>query len=216
MALTPVKTAPPNVSTVLQSNPGDRVSSGKSTIAPIVAVLSRQLPLPQAQQLAGQTALVRVVKDGPGNQVELDVAGQNILVKLPQGRTLSAGEMVTVSFAMADTGEGLGATGESGSSKKTQDSKLVGTNTFIASSDDHETESTKSPSFIDRLSGSARHGRSKQQCWRKIPSRHSARYPASAATCFPSHSSIQFQHQSGNVQIIGKQPACKFATTKRQ
>ncbi|HEX4880703.1 MAG TPA: hypothetical protein VFV39_12715, partial [Limnobacter sp.] len=64
MALTPVKPSSPNINSVLQSNPGDKVSSGKGEIAPVVAVLSRQLPLPQAQQLAGQTAMVRVLKSG--------------------------------------------------------------------------------------------------------------------------------------------------------
>ncbi len=105
MALTPVKSAPPNVNSVLQSNPGDRVSSGKGEIAPVVAILTRQLPLPQAQQLAGQTALVRVVKGGPGNEAELEFAGQNIQVKLPPGRQLTAGEMVTVAFALSGKGD---------------------------------------------------------------------------------------------------------------
>lgn len=152
MSLTPVKSAPPNLNTVLQSNPGDRVSSGKGEIAPVVAILSRQLPLPQAQQLAGQTVLVRVNKSGPGNDAELDFAGQSILVKLPPGRSLTAGEMVTVSFALSGKGDDLSAGGTSGG-KKVQDARNLVT-TLPMGTDD--TEVQDSPSFVDRLSGSAR------------------------------------------------------------
>ncbi|MBU0784919.1 MAG: flagellar hook-length control protein FliK [Gammaproteobacteria bacterium] len=152
MSLTPVKSAPPNLNTVLQSNPGDRVSSGKGEIAPVVAILTRQLPLPQAQQLAGQIALVRVVKGGPGNEAELEFAGQNIQVKLPPGRSLTAGEMVTVSFALSSKGDDLSASGTSGS-KKTQDARNLLT-TLPATSEDSEVQ--ESPSFVDKLSGTAR------------------------------------------------------------
>lgn len=152
MALTPVKSAPPNLNTVLQSNPGDRVSSGKGEIAPVVAILTRQLPLPQAQQLAGQTALVRVVKGGPGNEAELEYAGQNIQVKLPPGRSLTAGEMVTVSFALSSKGDDLSAGGPSGN-KKIQDARNLLT-TLPATGDDSEAQD--SPSFVDKLSGTAR------------------------------------------------------------
>lgn len=152
MSLTPVKSAPPNVNTVLQSNPGDRVSSGKGEIAPVVAILSRQLPLPQAQQLAGQTALVRVIKGGPGNEAELEFAGQNIQVKLPPGRSLTAGEMVTVSFALSGKGDDLSAGGTTGG-KKVQDARNLVT-TLPRSADDSEVQD--SPSFVDRLSGTAR------------------------------------------------------------
>lgn len=152
MSLTPVKSAPPSVNSLLQSNPGDRVSSGKGEIAPVVAILSRQLPLPQAQQLAGQTALVRVVKGGPGNEAELDFAGQNIQVKLPPGRSLTAGEMVTVSFALASKGDDLSAGGASGN-KKIQEARNLITPTTTSPEDG---EAQESPSFVDRLSGSAR------------------------------------------------------------
>ena len=152
MALTPVKSAPPNVNSVLQSNPGDRVSSGKGEIAPVVAILTRQLPLPQAQQLAGQTALVRVVKGGPGNEAELEFAGQNIQVKLPPGRQLTAGEMVTVAFALSGKGDDLSAGGTSGG-KKIADARNLLT-TLPTSTDDGEAQD--SPSFVDRLSGTAR------------------------------------------------------------
>lgn len=155
MSLTPVKSAPPSVNSLLQSNPGDRVSSGKGDIAPVVAILSRQLPLPQAQQLAGQTALVRVVKGGPGNEAELDFAGQNIQVKLPPGRSLTAGEMVTVSFALASKGDDLSAGGAGGTSgnKKIQEARNLITPT---TGGQDEGEAQESPSFVDRLSGSAR------------------------------------------------------------
>ncbi|WP_275272084.1 flagellar hook-length control protein FliK [Limnobacter sp. P1] len=152
MTLTPVKSAPPNVNSVLQSNPGDRVSSGKGEIAPVVAILTRQLPLPQAQQLAGQTALVRVVKGGPGNEAELEFAGQNIQVKLPPGRQLTAGEMVTVAFALSGKGDDLSAGGASGG-KKIADARNLLT-TLPVSIDDGEAQD--SPSFVDRLSGTAR------------------------------------------------------------
>lgn len=152
MSLTPVRSAPPNVNTVLQSNPGDRVSSGKGDIAPVVAILSRQLPLPQAQQLAGQTVLVRVNKSGPGNDAELEFAGQNIQVKLPPGRSLTAGEMVTVSFALSGKGDDLSAGGTTGG-KKVQDTRNLVT-TLPTGTDDAEVQD--SPSFVDRLSGTAR------------------------------------------------------------
>lgn len=152
MSLTQVKSAPPSVNTVLQSNPGDRVASGKGEIAPVVAILTRQLPLPQAQQLAGQTALVRVVKGGPGNEAELEFAGQNIQVKLPPGRSLTAGEMVTVAFALSGKGDDLSAGGTSGG-KKIADARNLLT-TLPATGDD--TEAQESPSFVDRLSGTAR------------------------------------------------------------
>lgn len=152
MSLTPVKSAPPSVNSLLQSNSGDRVSSGKGDIAPVVAILSRQLPLPQAQQLAGQTALVRVVRGGPGNEAELEFAGQNIQVKLPPGRSLTAGEMVTVSFALASKGDDLSAGGASGN-KKIQDARNLITPTTMGPDDG---EAQESPSFVDRLSGSAR------------------------------------------------------------
>jgi len=152
MTLTPVKSAPPNVNSVLQSNPGDRVSSGKGEIAPVVAILTRQLPLPQAQQLAGQTALVRVVKGGPGNEAELEFAGQNIQVKLPPGRQLTAGEMVTVAFALSGKGDDLSAGGTSGGKKIVDARNLLTTLPTIT--DDGEAQD--SPSFVDRLSGTAR------------------------------------------------------------
>ena len=152
MALTPVKSAPPSVNTVLQSNPGDKVASGKSEIAPVVAVLSRQLPLPQAQQLAGQTAMVRVVKGGPGNEAELEFAGQNIQVKLPPGRSLTAGEMVTVAFALSNKGDDLSA-GNAPGGKRVQDARNLLT-PLSANADD--TEAQESPSFVNRLSGAAR------------------------------------------------------------
>lgn len=152
MTLTQVKSAPPNVNSVLQSNPGDRVSSGKGEIAPVVAILTRQLPLPQAQQLAGQTALVRVVKGGPGNEAELEFAGQNIQVKLPPGRQLTAGEMVTVAFALSGKGDDLSAGGTSGG-KKIADARNLLTS-LPTSTDDGEAQD--SPSFVDRLSGTAR------------------------------------------------------------
>ena len=135
-----------------QSNPGDRVSSGKGEIAPVVAILTRQLPLPQAQQLAGQTALVRVVKGGPGNEAELEFEGQNIQVKLPPGRSLTAGEMVTVSFALSSRGDDLSAGGTSGN-KKIQDARNLLT-TLPATGNDGEVQG--SPSFVDKLSGTAR------------------------------------------------------------
>jgi hypothetical protein len=152
MSLTPVKSAPPNVNSVLQSNPGDRVSSGKGEIAPVVAILSRQLPLPQAQQLAGQTVLVRVNKSGPGNDAELEFAGQNIQVKLPPGRSLTAGEMVTVSFALSGKGDDLSAGGAAGG-KRVQDTRNLVT-TLPSGTDEAEVQD--SPSFVDRLSGTAR------------------------------------------------------------
>lgn len=152
MSLTPVKSAPPNLNTVLQSNPGDRVASGKGEIAPVVAILSRQLPLPQAQQLAGQTVMVRVNKSGPGGEAELEFAGQNIQVKLPPGRSLTAGEMVTVSFALASKGDDLSAGGTSGG-KKVADARNLLT-TLPATG--NEADAQESPSFVDRLSGTAR------------------------------------------------------------
>ncbi len=152
MTLTPVKSAPPSVNTVLQSNPGDRVASGKGDIEPVVAILTRQLPLPQAQQLAGQTALVRVVKGGPGNEAELEFAGQNIQVKLPPGRQLTAGEMVTVAFALSGKDDDLSAGGTSGGKKIADTRNLLITQP--TSNDDGEAQ--ESPSFVDRLSGSAR------------------------------------------------------------
>ncbi len=152
MTLTPVKSAPPNVNSLLQSNPGDRVSSGKGEIAPVVAILTRQLPLPQAQQLAGQTALVRVVKGGPGNEAELEFAGQNIQVKLPPGRQLTAGEMVTVAFALSGKGDDLSAGGTSGGKKIAEARNLL--TPLPATTDDGDVQD--SPSFVDRLSGTAR------------------------------------------------------------
>ena len=154
MAMIPLRspsTSPPSVNSVAQVNPGDRINSGKSEIAPIVAILSRQLPLPQAQQFAGQTTLVRVIKSEPGGKAELEVAGQKLAVQLPQGRTLTAGEMVTVSFALTDKGDGLGAPGVG--AKKIQDTRnLIAT--LPASTEDAEPQ--QSSSFVDRLSGAAR------------------------------------------------------------
>ncbi|WP_370262601.1 flagellar hook-length control protein FliK [Limnobacter sp.] len=152
MALTPVKPSSPNINSVLQANPGDKVSSGKGEIAPVVAVLSRQLPLPQAQQLAGQTAMVRVVKSGPGNEAELEFNGQNLQVKLPQGRTLTAGEMVTVAFALTDKADALTA-GNAQGGKRVQDTRnnLI---TTLPQANDEEVQ--ESPSFVDKLSTPAR------------------------------------------------------------
>ncbi|MCQ8897750.1 flagellar hook-length control protein FliK [Limnobacter humi] len=154
MSLTPLRSqTPATLNSVLQANPGDRVSADKGEVAPIVAVLSRQLPLPQAQQLAGQTALVRVLKGGPGNQAELEFDGQNLSVKLPPGRQLTAGEMVTVAFALNDKLDGLGAnpTGN----RKVQDVRNTPV-PLISTSDSAEDEGQQSPSFVDRLSGGAR------------------------------------------------------------
>lgn len=153
MAITPLKgNSPPNVNTVLQSNPGDRVAADKGAIAPIVAVLSRQLPLPQAQQLAGQTAMVKVAKSGPGNEAQLEVEGQLISVKMPPGKQLAAGDMITVSFALQEKGDSSEAGGAK-QTKKTQDiSQLLG-NTEEGGEEGGE---QTSKSFVDKLSSSAR------------------------------------------------------------
>lgn len=154
MAITPLKgNNPPNVNTVLQSNPGDRVSPDSGKVAPIVAVMSRQLPLPQAQQLAGQTVLARVAKSGPGDNAELEFNGQKIPVKLPTGRALTAGEMITVSFALNNQDDAGSADGAKGSRKSLDVNKLL-----LAESDESDPEAAKfkSPSFVDKLSSSAR------------------------------------------------------------
>lgn len=153
MSLTPIKgssTNPPSVNSLLQANPGDRISADKSEVSPIVAVLSRQLPLPQAQQLNGQTALVKVLKNGTGGQAELEFNGQKISVKMPPGRNLTAGEMITVSFALNEK-DGLSAAGGSGSTKKTAD-----VNRLLQTVEKGEASDSDSPSFVDKLSSSAR------------------------------------------------------------
>lgn len=153
MSLTPIKgsnTNPPSVNSLLQSNPGDRISADKSEVSPVVAVLSRQLPLPQAQQLNGQTALVKVLKSGAGGQTELEFNGQKIAVKLPPGRNLTAGEMITVSFALNEK-DGLSAAGGSSSAKKTAD-----VNRLLQTVEKGESSDSESPSFVDKLSSSAR------------------------------------------------------------
>lgn len=154
MAITPLKGSnPPNVNTVLQSNPGDRVSPDSGKVAPIVAVMSRQLPLPQAQQLAGQTILVRVAKSGPGDNAELEFNGQKIPVKLPAGKALTAGEMITVSFALNNQDDAGAADGAKGSRKSLDVNKLL-----LAEPEEGDPEAAKfkSPSFVDKLSSSAR------------------------------------------------------------
>lgn len=152
MVLTPIRNNPPTVGSVLQSNPGDKVSSGDGKIQPIVAVLSRQMPLPQSQQLAGQVALVRVLQSGPGNDAKLDVNGQAINVKLPPGRMLTAGEMVTVAFALQNQGDDLSA-GNTGGPRRVQDPRNLITPLPANTEDDQAQES---PSFVDRLSKTAR------------------------------------------------------------
>jgi hypothetical protein len=92
------------------------------------------------------------VKGGPGNEAELEFAGQNIQVKLPPGRQLTAGEMVTVAFALSGKGDDLSAGGASGG-KKIADARNLLT-TLPVSIDDGEVQD--SPSFVDRLSGTAR------------------------------------------------------------
>ncbi|MDH4394263.1 MAG: flagellar hook-length control protein FliK [Limnobacter sp.] len=153
MSLTPLKgsnTNPPSVNSLLQANPGDRISADKSEVSPIVAVLSRQLPLPQAQQLNGQTALVKVLKNGTGGQAELEFNGQKIAVKMPPGRSLTAGEMITVSFALNEK-DGLGAAGGSSGAKKTAD-----VNRLLQTAEKGDSSDSESPSFVDKLSSSAR------------------------------------------------------------
>lgn len=154
MALTPLRgtSNPPSLNSVAQVNPGDRVSADKGEIAPIVAVLSRQLPLPQAQQLAGQTALVRVVKSNLGGQAELEFAGKNIPVKLPQGRTLTAGEMVTVSFALGEKIDEVG-TSSTGGKKVTDTSKVQ---TPLPFNTEEPDEQNTSSSFVSHLSNAAK------------------------------------------------------------
>jgi len=153
MSLAPIKgssTNPPSVNSLLQANPGDRISADKSEITPIVAVLSRQLPLPQSQQLAGQTAMVQVLKSGPGNQAELEFNGQTIPVKLPPGRNLTAGEMITVAFALNDKDAPGPTAGTSGTRK------AVDVNRLLQNTAQAESTESESPSFVDRLSSSAR------------------------------------------------------------
>ncbi|GLR27665.1 flagellar hook-length control protein FliK [Limnobacter litoralis] len=150
MSLTPVKNNPPSLNSVLQSNPGDRVSASKGEVAPIVAVLSRQMPLPQAQQLAGQTVLAQVVKGGADGEAVLEYAGNNIPVKLPPGKMLTAGELITVNFALNEKKES-GNTRETGSTRKTTDIR----NLLVGESPEDNPDAD-SPSFVDKLSSSAR------------------------------------------------------------
>lgn len=152
MALTPVKgnIAPPSLNSLLQANPGDRVSADKSEIGPVVAILSRQLPLPQAQQFAGQTLNAQVLKSAPNGNAELDVDGQAIPVKLPPGRTLSPGEMIAVTFALQDKDGPLSAQGSAGTKKTSEVNNLL--QTLGQDGDGGE----QSASFVDKLSSSAR------------------------------------------------------------
>ena len=157
MVMTPIRTSnPPSVNTLSYANPGDRVQADKGPVAPVVAILTRQLPLPQAQQLAGQTSLVRVLKSGPGDLTELDVNGQALSVKIPSGRTLTAGEWVTVSFALMDETGNLGVNSAQG--KKTQDVRpgATPTSTLATSNTDEEADGQESGSLINRLSQGAR------------------------------------------------------------
>lgn len=150
MSLTPVKNSPPSLNSVLQSNPGDRVSASKGEVAPIVAVLSRQMPLPQAQQLAGQTVLAQVVKGGPDGEAVLEYGGTEIPVKLPPGKMLTAGELITVNFALGEKRES-GNTRETGATRKTTDIRNL-----LVSDGEQDNADADSPSFVDKLSSSAR------------------------------------------------------------
>lgn len=150
MSLTPLKSNPPSINSLLQANPGDRLSADKSEIAPVVAILSRQLPLPQSQQLAGQTLQAKVLSSAADGQAQLDVAGLQVPVKLPAGRILTAGEMLTVRFALQDKTDSLGAR-ETTASKKTQDIRAL-----LTQSANPENAENDSPSFVDKVSQSAR------------------------------------------------------------
>ena len=171
MALTPLRgpTLPPTSSV--------HSISDKSEIAPIVAVLSRQLPLPQAQQFAGQTALVKVVKSGPGNQAELEIEGQQLAVKLQQGRTLTAGEMVTVSFALPE--------------KKVQDTRtIIAPSSPLASTPEGAEEDAPS-SVVNHLSGAARLIGLLEQVGKSQTTRVSTQVPSSMQQL-----STQAQHET--------------------
>ncbi|HEX4880531.1 MAG TPA: flagellar hook-length control protein FliK, partial [Limnobacter sp.] len=86
------------------------------------------------------------------NEAELEFNGQNLQVKLPPGRTLTAGELVTVAFALTDKGDGFSAGGTQGS-KRVQDARNALLNNLTPSNDEDTQESS---SFVDKLSGPAR------------------------------------------------------------
>lgn len=155
MAVSPLKGNASSVTTTTsKTNPGDRVASGGQSVQPIVAVLSRQMPLPQAQQLAGQTALVRVAKNGADNQTELEFNGQKISVKLPPGKSLTPGELITVSFALGDKNK-ADASEEGKSSKRLSNVNQL-LNLDSEGEEEGQTTQQKSSSFVSKLSGAAR------------------------------------------------------------
>ncbi len=79
----------------------DRVSSDRPSIGAMVAVLSKELPLPNASQLAGQVVNAKLLgTDAKGNAV-FDMNGQNIAVKLPPDAKLPAqGAVMTLMLAL--------------------------------------------------------------------------------------------------------------------
>ncbi len=155
MALTPLRGNNSNsVNSTLQSNPGDRVSSEGRSVGPIVAILSRQMPLPLAQQLAGQTALVKVVKNDANNQAELELNGQQVSVKLPPGKSLTPGEFITVSFALSDKSKADGLDDNKSTRKTSSTNPLLELTT--ENEDDTQSNIKKSNSFISNLSSTAR------------------------------------------------------------
>jgi hypothetical protein len=80
---------------------GERISSDRSSISSTVAILSKQLPLPTAQQWAGQTVNAKMVGQAPDGQVQVELDGQTVTVALPSNAKLpNVGDSILLTLAL--------------------------------------------------------------------------------------------------------------------
>ena len=95
----PVKTAGVVQTPILTR--ADRVSSERASIGAMIAVMSRELPMQTAQQLAGQTVSAKLTgTDQKGNTV-FEVNGQKVPVKMaPDARLPPVGSEMTLLLAL--------------------------------------------------------------------------------------------------------------------
>jgi hypothetical protein len=91
------RSAPPGTTALIAS---ERIGADRPGIAALIAILSKQLPLPTAQQFAGQTVNAKMVENQGDGQIRVDIDGQIIQVRVqPNTKLPPAGQNLVLTLA---------------------------------------------------------------------------------------------------------------------